>query len=76
MRLPRDLSGSDPARIIHERFYCNRGFAAAISLSAGGLAVRSVNILFQVCLPPSRLRVPASQRDCAISRRTVMNNVG
>jgi hypothetical protein len=67
MRLPRDLSGSDPARIIHERFYCNLRFAAAISLSAGGLAVRSVNILFQVCLPPSPLRAPVSLRDSAIS---------
>jgi hypothetical protein len=40
------------ARIIHERFYCNRGFTAATSLGrmfhsaqAGGLAARSVNIL-------------------------------
>ena len=42
------------ARIIHERFYCNRGFAAATHLAAcftapqaGGLAARSVNILFK-----------------------------
>jgi len=40
---------------------------------AGGLAARSVNILFQVCLLPSRLRAPVSRGDCAISRRTVMN---
>jgi len=93
------------ARIIHERFCCNRGFAA-----------RSVNILFQVCLPSvvgsalkpaspllqggqppwkiptkeahplrnsqswqspaSRLLAPVSLGDCAISRRTVMNNAG
>jgi len=45
-------------------------------VQAGGLAVRSVNILFQVCLPPSRLRAPVSRGDCAISRRTVMNNAG
>jgi len=83
---------------------------------AGGLAAQSVNILFQVCLPPSwarprslprpllqggqppcriptkgahplrnsqaecypasRLRAPVSFDDCAISRRTVKNNVG
>ena len=29
-------------RIIHERFYCNRGYAAA----TGRLAVQSLNILF------------------------------
>jgi len=45
-------------------------------VQAGGLAVRSVNILFQVCLPPSRLRAPVSLGDCAISRRTAMNNAG
>jgi response regulator RpfG family c-di-GMP phosphodiesterase len=44
------------ARIIHERFCCNRGFAAATSWhaslwhAAGGLAPRDLNILFQVCL--------------------------
>ena len=43
---------SSLTRIIHERFCCNHGFAAAASLTAGGLATRSVNILFQVCLPP------------------------
>jgi len=47
-------------RIIHDGFYCNRRYAAVTSLTAGGLAARSVNILFQVCLPrdsarPSRL---------------------
>jgi len=46
------------------------------SVQAGGLAVRSVNMLFQVCLPPSRLRAPVSRGDCAISPRTVMNNAG
>jgi len=39
---------------------------------AGGLAVRSVNILCWVCLPPSQLRAPVSRGDYAISRRTVM----
>ena len=33
------------ARIIHEDFYCNRGYAAATSLTAGGLAAQPVNIL-------------------------------
>jgi hypothetical protein len=48
------------ARIIHEGFYCNRRYVAVTSLTAGGLAARLVNILFQVCLShgsarPSRL---------------------
>jgi len=43
-------------------------------VQADGLAARSVNILFQVYLPPSRLRAPVSRGDCAISPRTVMNN--
>ena len=30
----------------------------------------------QVRLGVSRLRVPVSQRDCAISRQTIMNNAG
>ena len=71
------------ARIIHERFCCNHGFAAADKpgrgghgVQTGGLAVRSVDVLFQVCLPPSRLRAPVSLGDCAISPRTVMNNAG
>ena len=45
-------------------------------VQAGGLAARSVKVLFQVCLPLSRLRAPVSRGDCAISSRTVMNNVG
>ena len=45
-------------------------------VQAGGLAVRSVNILFQVCLPPSQLHAPVSRGDYAISRRTVMKNEG
>ena len=31
------------ARIIHERFYCNCRYAATTSLTAGGLAARSIN---------------------------------
>jgi len=52
------------ARMIHERFCCNRGFAASTNLSAGGLAARSVGILFKdVSLPhgsarPSRVATP------------------
>jgi hypothetical protein len=64
------------AHIIHERFCCNRGFAATTGLSAGVLAAQDFDILFQVCLSPSRLRLPVSPSDCAISRRTVMNNAG
>jgi hypothetical protein len=43
-------------------------------MPAGGLAPRSVNVLFQVRLRLSGLRARVSQRDCAISRRTIMNN--
>src|SRR5713226_5749091 len=46
------MSGRLLARIIHEGFCYNRRYAAATSLTAGGLAPQSVNILFQVCLPP------------------------
>ena len=41
------IESPDPrllARIIHEGFYCNRRYAAATSLTAGGLAAQSVNI--------------------------------
>ena len=38
---------------IHEDFYCNHRYAATTSLTAGGLAAQSVDILFQVCLLPS-----------------------
>ena len=68
--------------IIHEHFYCNRRYAATTSLDAGSriqtgsLSAQSVNILFQVCLPSSRLRVPISLGVLAASSRTVMNNVG
>ena len=64
------------ARIIHEGFYCNRRYAAMTSLTAGGLAAQSVNILFQVCLPPSRLRAPVSPDVSAVSSRTLVNNAG
>jgi len=62
----------DPARIIHERFCCKRGYA----VPTGVLAAQSVSILFQVCLPPSRLCLPVSQRVYAFSPRPVMNNAG
>ena len=64
------------ARIIHEGFYCNRQYAAATSLTAGGLAAQSVNILFQVCFLPSRLRAPVSRGVSAVSSRTPVNNAG
>ena len=64
------------ARIIHEGFYCNRRYADTTSLTAGGLAVWSVNILFRVCLPASRLRAPVSLAVSAVSSRTLVNNVG
>ena len=60
------------ARMIHEHFCSNRGFAAATSLPAGGLAAQSVNMLFQVCLPPSRLRAPVSRGVWAVSSRTLV----
>ena len=40
------------ARMIPERFCCNREFAAATSLSAGGLAARLVDILFKDAFLP------------------------
>ena len=64
------------ARITHEDFYCNRRYAAATSLPAGGLAAQSVNILFQVCLSSSRLRAPVSCGVSAASSRTLVNNEG
>ena len=64
------------ARIIHEDFYCNRRYAATTSLTAGGLAAQSVNILFQVCLLPSRLRAPVSHGVSVVSSRTLVNNAG
>ena len=70
------------AYIIHERFYCNRRYAAATRLAAtcsdqpGGLAPHGLNILFQVCLGLSGLRAPVSLGVLAVSSRSVMNNVG
>jgi hypothetical protein len=74
--LARRAWGAIIARIIHERFCCNRGFAAPTSLSAGVLAAQSFDVLLQVRLSSSRLCLPVSQRDSTISRRTVMNNAG
>jgi hypothetical protein len=68
--------------VIHERFYCNRRYAVATSLAASfarpadRLAPRDLDILFQVCLGLSGLRVPVSPGVLAVSSRTVMNNVG
>jgi hypothetical protein len=70
------------AHIIHDRFYCNRRYAAATSLAAssarpaGRLAPRDLNILFQVCFGLSGLRMPVSRGVLTVSSRTVMNNVG
>ncbi len=70
------------AHMIHERFYCNRRYAAATSLAAsfarpaGGLAPRDLDILFQVCLGPSGLHAPVSLGVLAVSSRIVMNHVG
>ena len=50
--------------------------AVATHLTAGGLAARLVNILFQVCLPPSQLRAPVSPGISAVSSRTLVNNAG
>jgi hypothetical protein len=51
------------ARIDHEGFYCNRGYAVA----TGVLATQSIDILFQVCLPSSWLCLPVSQCVCPVS---------
>ena len=64
------------ARSIHEDFYCNRRYTAATSLTAGGLAAQSVNIPFQVCFPPSKLRAPVSPGVSAVSPRTLVNTAG
>ena len=49
----------NPARIIHEDFYCNRRYAAATSLPAGGLAAQSVNILFKYASLPRGSACPS-----------------
>jgi|CXWL01.1.fsa_nt_gi hypothetical protein len=64
------------ARIIHGSFYYNRRYVATTSLTAGGLAAHSVNILCQVCLPHSRLRAPVSLDVSTVSSRTLVNNAG
>ncbi|MBX3328350.1 MAG: hypothetical protein KF682_20885 [Nitrospira sp.] len=43
---------------------------------ASRLAPRGLDILFQVCLGLSGLRVPASHGVLAVSSRTIMNNAG
>jgi hypothetical protein len=43
---------------------------------AGRLAPCDLDILFQVCLGLSGLRVPVSLGVLAVSSRTIMNNVG
>jgi hypothetical protein len=45
-------------------------------MSVGRLAPRDLDILFQVCLAPSGLRVPVSPGVLSVSSRTVMNNAG
>ena len=45
-------------------------------MPAGRLAPRGLNVLFQVRLGLVGLRVPVSLGNCAISRRTIMNNAG
>jgi hypothetical protein len=57
------------------RTHCSK-IAMGPGLSAGVLAAQSVDILFQVCLPPLRLCLPVSLGDFTISRRTVMDNAG
>ena len=68
---PNQVNNSS-ALIIHERFYCNRGYAAATV----GLAAQSLNVLFQVRLGPLHLRAPVSLGVYAVSSRTLMNNPG
>ena len=64
------------AHIIHERFCCNRGSAATITLSTGRLAAQFFNVPCQVRVGPSQLRVPVAQRGCAILRRTAHEQCG
>jgi len=67
-----------------EGFQLDRGFQvfltgypeATTGLTAGGLAAQSVNILFQVCFPPSRLHAPVSRGVSAVSSRTLVNITG
>jgi hypothetical protein len=66
----RSMSDRLLAHIVHEDLYWNRRHAAATSLTEGGLAAQSINILCQVCLPPSRLHAPVSPGVSAVSSRT------
>jgi hypothetical protein len=50
--------------------------AVTTHLTAGGLAAQSVNILFQVCLPSSRLHAPVSRGISMVSSRILVNNAG
>ena len=67
LRLRRDL-----ARIIHALLLQSR-IRCCDEPSVGRLTARSLDVLFKYA---SRLRMPVSQHDCAVSRRTVMNNAG
>ena len=62
-------------RMIHERFCCNRGFAAATSLRQAGSPLAPSTYCSST---PRGLAAPHARlaRDYAISRRTVMNNAG
>ncbi|TKB67295.1 MAG: hypothetical protein E8D52_11950 [Nitrospira sp.] len=68
--------------MIHDRFCCNRRYAAATGLAALYLQPgrqarpRGLTILFQVCIGLSGLRVPVSPGVLAVSPRTVMNHAG
>jgi len=67
VRLAPEQYSSPLARSIHERVCCDRGFAAATSLSAG-LARRPVSrLLFKEALLP---------HSSGFSRRPVMNHAG
>ncbi len=62
------------AAIAHSRL---RQACKRLARHAGGRARRSVGQrTAQVRFPPSQIHAPVSLRDCAISRRTIMNNVG
>ncbi|HEU5092319.1 MAG TPA: hypothetical protein VFT30_06515, partial [Nitrospira sp.] len=56
-----------PLRQAWPRFVCGQ---------AGRLALRDLNILFQVCLGLLGLRMPVSHGVSAVSSRTAMNNGG
>jgi hypothetical protein len=74
--------GEAITRKIHGGFYCTRRYAAPTRWppiprgQLGGLSARSVNVLFQGRLPPSRLLAPVSPGVSAVSLRTPMNPAG